>query len=286
MLSNAKIKEPTIVARGLAKTFYLTKSGDERGLTPKRRRTAVEALKPMSLVTYTGESVGIIGRNGSGKSTLLSLIAGNENPTAGKIFVSSHPTLLSVGAALQPHLNAIDNVRLGLLAKGAAPSLVEEIERRVADWADIGEAVDRPLKTYSSGMTARLKFAIATAIRPEILLVDEALATGDSAFNEKAQERMNSFLEKDGTVLIVSHSAGAIKNHCTRAIWIHEGEVIADGPTDEVTYLYSGWSRYVSDRDRISAGKMIRRAQNSYNPTEILFDSEAVAILDKEIKNR
>ncbi|ANR61415.1 hypothetical protein BSP99_02195 [Corynebacterium glutamicum] len=241
----------------------------------------VEALKPMSLACFTGESIGIIGRNGSGKSTLLSLIAGNEKPTAGEVFVSSHPTLLSVSAALQPHLNALDNVRLGLLAKGAAPSLVEEIEHHVVDWADIGDAIDRPLKTYSSGMAARLKFAIATAIRPQILLVDEALATGDAAFNEKAQDRMNSFLEKDGTVLVVSHSAGTIQQHCSRAIWIHEGEVIADGPTDDVTYLYSGWSRHISNRDRISAAKMIRRAQKSYYPTKILFDSEATAMLDK-----
>lgn len=267
---------PTIVARNLGKTYYLTKGGEDRGLGSRKNRVAIEALKPLSFIARSGESIGVIGRNGSGKSTLFSLLAGNESPTQGEVLVRSEPTLLSVSAALQPHLTAPDNVRLGLLAKGILPKEVEQMKHEVAAWADIGTAIDRPLRTYSSGMAARLKFSIATAVKPDILLVDEALATGDSAFNARAEERMNSFLEQAGTVLLVTHSISTIRNQCTRAIWLHEGELIADGSSEEVTHFYRTWSKHLANQDRIKAGQIIRRVRNDYIPKKIYFNSEIV----------
>ncbi|MEX3504913.1 ABC transporter ATP-binding protein [Corynebacterium sp. LK2510] len=225
----------------------------------------------MSFIAEKGEAVGIIGKNGSGKSTLLNMIAGHENPSSGDILVSARPSLLSVSAALQQHLTGMENIRLGLLASGLPPEKVAEIEQSVADWADIGEAVDRPLRTYSSGMGARLKFSIATAVRPEILLVDEALATGDTTFTARAQERMAKFLEGASTVFVVSHAPAAITDTCSRALWLNEGELVVDGPSDFVCAQYSRWSKAIAARDRVTANKVLRRIQQEFRQPNLIF---------------
>lgn len=265
---------PAVVTRDVSKTFYIDRHGSERGFFLSRRGTKVEALKPVSLVAFQGEAIGIIGKNGSGKSTLLNMIAGHEAPTTGEIWVSSPPSLLSVGAALQPHLSGEENVRLGLLAQGLPPEQVDEIKTKVAAWADLGDAVNRPLKTYSSGMTARLKFSIATAVRPEILLVDEALSTGDTTFNRKAKDRMNSFLDGASCVFIVSHSPSTIKDQCDRAIWINQGDPIAEGDAYHISAQYHRWSKAEAENDRVTAGKVLRRMKHDYQPPEIVLQSE------------
>lgn len=271
--------DPTVVVRNLKKTFVVNKSGSELTLSPYRRR--VEALKGVSFVAERGESIGVLGRNGSGKSTLLNVIAGNEKPTSGDILVSSVPSLLSVSAALQSHLSGRQNVRLGLLAQGLPPKNVRALENEVGEWAQIGEALDRPLNTYSSGMKARLKFAISTANHPEILMVDEALATGDAAFAQRAKERMQTFLRNSGTVFIVSHSPGALKQHCNRAIWLHLGEVLADGSVEDVGEEYAKWSRYSAAGDSNSADLVLDEMRSNYESPEIVFDSEAIRKLDQ-----
>lgn len=271
---------PAVVARDLSKTYWVGKDGTEIGIGLKRHGIQVDALQPISFVAYQGEAVGIIGKNGSGKSTLLNLIAGHERPTSGSIWVSSQPSLLSVSAALQQHLTGLQNVRLGLLASGFSPKEAKEREQEVAEWADIGDAINRPMNTYSSGMEARLRFSIATAVHTDILLVDEALATGDSTFTERAKQRMNNLLESDSSVFIVSHSPGVIQDNCTRAIWIHEGQTITDGDADQVCRQYKRWSDAEAKRDRVTAGKVVRRALNDYHPPQIIFDSEAADLLE------
>lgn len=273
-------RKPAVVARDLSKNFYLTKDGEERGLSLKRNRRVVEALKPTSFVVYKGESVGIVGRNGSGKSTLFEIVAGIENPSTGSVLVAHKPTLLSVGAALQSHLNAYDNVRLGLLAKGMNPESISEIQQSVVQWADIGEAAHRPLRSYSSGMAARLKFSIATAVRSEILLIDEALATGDAAFNGRAARRMQEMLDEASTIFMVSHSIATIRQQCTRVMWLHNGDLIADGSPRYVTQMYQRWSDFAAARDRKRANQLLRRMSQSYKPKRIILDSEAARILD------
>ena len=236
--------------------------------------TQVAALKDIHFTVEKGDYVAIMGESGSGKSTLLNMIAGHEAPTTGEIWVSSPPSLLSVGAALQPHLSGEENVRLGLLAQGLPPEQVDEIKTKVAAWADLGDAVNRPLKTYSSGMTARLKFSIATAVRPEILLVDEALSTGDTTFNRKAKDRMNSFLDGASCVFIVSHSPSTIKDQCDRAIWINQGDPIAEGDAYHISAQYHRWSKAEAENDRVTAGKVLRRMKHDYQPPEIVLQSE------------
>lgn len=266
---------PSVIVRDVSKNYVVSKDGSEVGFSLAKRGIKIEALKPLSFVVESGQSVGIIGKNGSGKSTLLNLIAGHEKPTSGEIWVGEQPALLSVSAALQPHLSGMQNIRLGLLASGLTPARVAEVQHDVAKWAEIGSAIDRPLKTYSSGMGARLRFAIATAVRPEILLVDEALSTGDSAFKAKAEERMAEFLDDASTVFIVSHAAATIRKNCNRALWIHEGELIADGTARAVSGLYGKWSRALSQKDTKLANQIIRRARRQYNPPRIILDKEA-----------
>lgn len=270
----------TTVVRNVTKTFYVGSKGSSRSIFQRRNRIRVDAVKNANFVTYAGECVGILGRNGSGKSTLLRMIAGNETPTTGTVLVSSMPTLLGVSAALQPHLSGRDNVSLGLLAMGLSPAEVGDMRDSVLDWAELVSAGDRPMSTYSSGMKSRLKFAIATAIRRELLLVDEALSTGDATFNAKAKRRMDDFLEDAGTVFIVSHAAGTIEKYCSRVIWIHDGEIIADGKPETITDFYRSWSKRVSVGDEEGASTVLEQMRGQYTQKQIFTDSEATEILD------
>lgn len=272
----------TIAAIDVSKQYTLASTSR---FSPFRKKSTLQALKELSLVTYSGESVGILGKNGSGKSTLLNMIAGNERPTTGKILVSEAPTLLGVSAALQPHLTGIANVRLGLLAMGMHPTDVSDLQDEVLHWAELSDARDRPLRTYSSGMQARLKFAIATSVKRKILLVDEALSTGDATFAEKAQTRMDSFMQDSGTVVVVSHTPGAIEEHCSRAIWIHEGELIADQPTARTVKYYKAWTRYSAKGNERAANRIINQMRDEFIPRRIVFDSVVASLLDQNLNN-
>lgn len=265
---------PVIVARDVEKHFTLNRRGSEIGLQRKRHSTKVAALNSVSFAVSAGESVGVIGRNGSGKSTLLSLIAGHLKPSSGEIRVRYQPTLLTVNTAQMSQLSGRDNIKLGLLAKGLAPQVVEKKLPEVEEWADIGNAIARPLGSYSSGQRARLNFAIATAVEADILLVDEALSTGDAAFSFKAKQRMRRLLENSGVVFIVSHAPGTIEQHCNRCLWLHEGDLIADGPTKTVTYHYKNWVKLCAHPDKTHAAKYIESVRESYEKPIIRFASE------------
>lgn len=261
--------DPVIAARNLSLSFAVQGTGLKNIL--RRDSKTVNALSDVSLVIERGESVGILGRNGSGKSTLLSVISGQVSPDCGEVFTSSDPTLLSVSAALQNDVSGFTNARLGLLAKGL--SRTESVKRAEAirEWCELGEAFERPIKTYSSGMRARLKFAIATEVASEILLVDEALSTGDATFAIKAKERMASFLSGSGAVVIVSHSASTIKKQCDRVIWIDGGEVVGDGHVDTIGKTYERWNR-LRARGRVDeADRLMADIRETYEKPEIVL---------------
>lgn len=234
----------------------------------------MEALKDVSFVAYAGECIGILGKNGSGKSTLLSIIAGNETATSGLVRVSTEPTLLGVSAALQMQLTGRENVRIGLLAMGLEPEEVDNLIEPVIEWAELDDAANRPMETYSSGMKSRLKFAIATAVKREILMVDEALSTGDATFSAKARKRMQGFLDDAGTVFIVSHSASTIRKHCTRVIWLVEGQVVADGEPKKILRSYQLWTRRLSLGNESGAQHVINNSLRRYSKPEIYLESE------------
>lgn len=199
----------------------------------------VHAVRDVSFVAYPGESIGIIGRNGSGKSTLLRSIAGLVPPTRGSIWLGGRASLLGVGAVLMKDLTGRQNVEIGGLAMGLTPREVRARMDDIIDFAGIGSFIDLPMGTYSSGMAARLRFAISTAVVPDILVVDEALATGDEEFRDRAAERIEEIRKEAGTVFLVSHSRGAIKQMCDRLLWMDEGRLLADGLVEPVFGLYT-----------------------------------------------
>jgi teichoic acid transport system ATP-binding protein len=205
-------------------------------------RKVVRALKGVSFDVHDGEAVGIIGSNGSGKSTLLAAIAGLIYPTRGEILVSEEPKLLGVGVTLIPAATGWRNIRIGCLALGMSLDDVEEKMPEIAAFTDLGEALDRPLRTYSSGMRGRLHFAIATSVEPKILLIDEALAVGDFRFRKKSRNRIETIVGNAGTFLLVSHSLEEIADQCPRAIWIEQGRLRRDGPSDEVIARYEEYA--------------------------------------------
>lgn len=204
-----------------------------------RDATIVHAVRGVSIVVHEGEAVGIVGANGSGKSTLLAAVAGLLPPSEGRVLVSSQPTLLGVNAALKPELSGRRNIVIGALAMGLTMTEVDAELEAVTEYTELDDsALNRPLRTYSSGMRARLAFAVATLRTPDILLIDEALAVGDRYFRAKSLERIREMQADAGTILMVTHNLNEIRSTCSRAIWIDQGEVHADGPVEDVLAAY------------------------------------------------
>lgn len=198
----------------------------------------IKAVQNVSCVAYHGESIGLIGHNGSGKSTLMRAMAGLVPLSGGAVYTDGTASLLGVGGALMKDLSGERNIRLGLLALGLTPQEVDERFDSVVEFAGIGDFLQLPMRAYSAGMGARLRFAISTAARPEILLIDEALATGDARFRKKSRQRIDEIRQSAGTVVLVSHSMGQIRQSCSRGLWMHRGRLRMDGPVDEVVDAY------------------------------------------------
>lgn len=203
-----------------------------------RVRSEVHALKGVTVTLHEGESLGLIGRNGSGKSTLLRVMAGVLPPSEGQVLASSDPTLLGVGAALNLSLSGRRNLHLGGLAAGLTQRDVQQRMDDIIDFAGVRHAIDRPMRTYSSGMRARLQFALASSVRPEILLIDEALAVGDEDFREKSARRIAELREHAGSIVLVSHSMSSIAEMTDRCLWLDDGTICEDGPTGDVIERY------------------------------------------------
>lgn len=197
------------------------------------------ALKDVNIKIEKGEAVAFIGLNGSGKSTLLKNIAGVLKPTKGDIKVyGSVAPLIELGAGFDPDLSARENVYLNGAVLGYDRKSMDELFRGIIDFAELWEFVDVPIKNFSSGMQARLGFAIATAVIPKILIVDEVLGVGDYKFQQKCHKRMSEIIDSGATVLFVSHDVDQVKEICTRAIWLEKGKVIMDGEVNEVCDRY------------------------------------------------
>jgi teichoic acid transport system ATP-binding protein len=203
-----------------------------------RAAEEVHAVRGVSLDIGVGEVVGVLGSNGSGKSTLLGAMSGLLAPTEGQVLVRSQPVLLGVNAALKKDLSGHRNIYLGCLAMGMTMSEIRERIDEVAEFTELGKALYRPMRTYSSGMRARLAFAIATLQRPDILLIDEALAVGDRHFRAKSLERVRELQADASTIVMVTHNLNEIRSTCSRAIWIDQGQLHMDGGVDEVIDAY------------------------------------------------
>lgn len=239
-------RRPVVIVRDLHVDYAVLATGKratakntKTSVFSRRRETRkVHALKGITFTAYENDSIGIIGSNGSGKSTLMRAITGLTPATSGEVWASSTPSLLGVGAALLKDLSGRNNVILGGLALGFTKAEIEAKYDEIVDFAGIRDFIDLPMRTYSSGMTARLKFAIASVRDHEILIIDEALAVGDRKFRKRSEARIREIRDNAGTVFLVSHSMTSIRDTCNRVIWIEKGVLKMDGDPDEVIAAY------------------------------------------------
>jgi teichoic acid transport system ATP-binding protein len=242
---NVSNRVPVVIVDDLHVKYRVFASGraarkTSTGLLARTQRGIryVHALKGISFTAYQNESIGVIGANGSGKSTLMRAIVGLTPPHSGTVFASSRPNLLGVGAALMPNLSGESNIVLGGLALGFPKKEIASMRDGIVEFAELQEFIDLPMRTYSSGMQARLKFAIAASKQHEILIVDEALSVGDKRFQKRSEARIREIRDAAGTIFLVSHSHQSIRDTCSRTLWLNKGELMADGPTEEVMSAY------------------------------------------------
>jgi len=249
--------EPTVVVDDVHIVYKIHGAGTGKGSATSAlsriisRKTSptireVHAVKGVTFTAFKGEAVGLIGSNGSGKSTILRAIAGLLPPERGKIYTNGQPSLLGVNAALMNDLTGERNIVLGLLAMGMSSAEVRRRYQGVVDFSGInerGDFISLPMRTYSSGMGARLRFSIAAAKSHDVLLIDEALATGDQSFQRRSEARIRELRQEAGTVFLVSHNNKSIRDTCERTIWLESGELRMDGPTEEVVGEYEKWNR-------------------------------------------
>jgi ABC-type polysaccharide/polyol phosphate transport system ATPase subunit len=210
-----------------------------RWLQGKIKHRDFWALQDVSFDIQPGETLGLIGHNGAGKSTLLKLIARVLRPSTGRVVVRGNVApLLEFGAGFHPELTGRENVFLNGALLGFSRSEMEGKFQRIVDFAELGEFIDAPMRTYSSGMWARLGFAVATDVTPDILIIDEVLSVGDEAFQRKSATRMQEFRDRGATVLLVSHSMAVIEQMCQRVAWLHHGRLMDVGAPAAVIEAY------------------------------------------------
>lgn len=235
------------------------------------------ALNDISFTMEPGSSLGLIGENGAGKSTLLKIIAGVIPPTRGRLVVNGRiSALLELGSGFHPEYTGLDNIQLAGALAGLSKKSLRAKRDEIIEFADIGEHVHQPIKTYSSGMIVRLGFAIATAVRPEILITDEVLAVGDESFQKKCIAWQEAYLEGGGTLLLCSHSMYHVQKLCKHAVWMHHGAMHRYGPAADVTTEYLVYHEEKSTKERK------RTAQHSYSAghyavTSLSLSSQDVA---------
>ena len=271
--------EPTVVVDNVHLTYRIIGKRHRGGSAAAMRRLVlreptpgqrnVQAVRGVSFTAYRGEAIGLIGPNGSGKSTLLRAVAGLMAPSQGVVWTRGQAALLGVSAAMMGAMSGDQNILLGCLAIGMTPAEIVEEYDAICEFAGIGEFVHLPMNTYSSGMGARLRFAIAAARAPDILLIDEALATGDAKFRRRSEKRILELREQAGTVFLVSHGLGIIRQSCTRAIWLENGRIVLDGDANAVVDAYQ--SRH-DPADRPAIGPDLKSgvdARADAEPSEI-----------------
>jgi len=270
----------TIQVEGLGKRYEIYKQPADRlkqMILPKVQRlagmrrheyfTEFWALRDVNLQVRRGETVGIIGRNGSGKSTLLQMICGTLHPTLGSIKVHGRiAALLELGAGFNTEFTGGENVFLSGLLYGIPEHELKKRYRSIVDFADIGDFIDQPVKTYSSGMYVRLAFAIIAHVDADTLVVDEALSVGDVRFTQKCMRFLRDFQSR-GTLLFVSHDSGAVINMCHRAIWLDRGKVVVDGPARDVVERYLA-EQHAADRASAAGHAAVRVGTKQKSTTQ------------------
>lgn len=265
-----------IEVRNVSKMFKKYKNNASKildlfGLNFSKNYEEFWPLKNINLIIKKGEKVGVIGRNGAGKTTLLSMVSDNLKPTEGSIKVNGKVNALFVlGTGFHPEFTGRQNIRSSLAFQGITGGKAKELEKEIIEFTELEDFIDQPLKTYSAGMYTRLAFTVATAIEPEVLIIDEILGAGDAYFNSKALARMNSLTNSGATVIFVSHDLSAVQKICDRCIWIDKGKIREDGNTLDVIKSYSLDVRRREEL-RLQSQNSGVKIENEENSQQILF---------------
>ena len=231
-----------IIVESISKQFKIYQRPQDRLaeiLFRKQKHELFRVLNDISFALEDGESLGIIGINGAGKSTLLKILAGTLQASSGQFEMSGQvAALLELGAGFHPEFSGRENIQLNASLLGVSEQNIIELEDDIIEFSELRDFIDRPVRTYSSGMYVRLAFSIATMVRPDILIIDEALSVGDLTFQKKCVQRMNDFKEQSKTLVFCSHSMFHVQELCEKAIWLHEGQIREIGESDKVVGHY------------------------------------------------
>lgn len=273
-MSEEKIK---ISVKNITKRFELMKTRSEKILNmlsfSAKKDRAFWALKGVSFDVFAGEAIGVVGLNGSGKSTLLNIVSGIYPQTTGELTINGNTSIISIGAGLKPALTGRDNIQLKLLMSGLTKKQIKAIAPTIIAFSELGDFIDQPVKSYSSGMKAKLGFSIMAHTDPDIMIIDEALSVGDSTFAKKSFEKIREFKAQGKTIFFVSHSAEQVKQIADRVIWMHFGDLHEIGPAKTVMKRYTDWQRRFSRRPRREREKYIlkmKSAQKNISAVEIV----------------
>lgn len=289
MCSDRVDSEVVIDVRGVGKSYHMYERPSHRlwqALAGKRKAYYKDfwALRGVSFSVRRGQTVGIVGRNGSGKSTLLQMIAGTLNPTEGSISVNGRvAALLELGSGFNPEFTGRENVFLNAAILGLSRAQIEQRLEQILAFADIGEFIDQPVRSYSSGMSVRLAFAVIAHVDADILIIDEALAVGDAFFSQKCMRFLREF-QKNGTLLFVSHDAAAVTNLCENAVWLQNGQMRLSGTSQEVVEAYMTEQHVVGRREVGDAEIVVEKKQR-----KLAFDTPDFrhdALLEAGVSNR
>lgn len=266
--------ETAIEVRDISKKYKLYDSNQDRlretfdFIKHRKYHKEFNALNKISFSINKGETVGIIGTNGSGKSTLLKIITGVLTQTEGEVFINGRiSALLELGAGFNPEYSGLENIYLNGTIMGISREEMQKRVEHIIDFSGIGDFIYQPVKTYSSGMFARLAFSVAINVDPDILIVDEALSVGDMAFQEKSITKMKELRDKGTTILFVTHSLPLVRNFCQRAIWIDKGELLQDGDADRIC---DNFQMFMAEEEEI-------QKQNS---KQIITQEKSIEIID------
>lgn len=261
--------DSAIIFENVCKTYRLYQNKwqmvkDALGFKVKENIQEFYALKDVNLNIKQGERIGLIGRNGAGKSTLLKLITGNFAPSSGKIAVNgSVQALMNTGVGFHPEFTGLQNIKSSLLYNGLNQQQLANAIEDIIDFVELGDFLEQPLKTYSLGMQSRLYFAVATAIIPEILIVDEVLGAGDAYFSAKSAERMKKLTQTGCTIILVSHSSQQVLQFCEKGIWLECGEIIMEDKAIEVIKSYEEYNK------KLEIESLQKQAASSKSPSVI-----------------
>lgn len=225
------------------------------------------AVKGVSFEAHAGETIGVIGTNGSGKSTLLEMVADLTQPTSGHMTINGSTSIIAIGAGMRPQLTGRANIRLKALMQGMTEKEIDAKMDDIIEFSELGDFIDQPVKSYSSGMKSKLGFAISVYSDADIVIIDEALSVGDPTFTQKSMERTKRFKEEGKTIFFVSHSAAQMRQMADRVIWMHYGDIRMDGPLDKVMPEYERFLKRFnrfSENERLAYQKRYKDAQKTF----------------------